>query len=487
MFNFFKKNFNFELNSQEEKVRNIFLIFLLILWFINPSNKLIVLSFLILLCILVYLTKKLDISLLLIYLLSSFFSVGKTYYIQISDLKQFFDLISLYPIGLVTAVQISVSDVFFALLMVFSVIVFFRRKINLKKIEPIDLVLALFFFYGILADIIVSNNLPLSLLLKKELFELIFVYFVIKFTVKDHQLLYRLFLSLLISLTLFEVFIALQQFIYSSPVGKRLEATSGIEAFGQGADETYFVFRPLGTFFHANYFAMFLTAILPFFTFLIIKSKELFIKIMYFLVIVSLILTLSRAAWLASFISILLILFYLEYQKKILLIRSMSIKKIALYLLLIVPLLIYSAPRIIKIQNIFDEGGGLNLRTKQASEIKELISQSPFFGTGTGLSVIKAMEKNPKGVFSNFPSPIHNYFLLIAVENGLPYLGFFILFLFLSIKKLFSYGKVLAFFSIVGIIAVIIVGLFQPFFVGRFLLIILGFDYDKITEDYYDH
>lgn len=487
MLNFFKKNFNFELNSQEEKVRNFFLIFLLILWFINPSNKFIVLSFFILLCILVYLTKKLDISLILIYVLSSFFSVGKTYYIQMHDLKQFSNIIGLYPIGLVTAIQISVSDVFFALLAVFSVIILFKRKINLKKIELIDLILALFFFYGILSDIIVSNNLPLSLLLKKELFEFIFVYFVIKFIVKDHQLLYRLFLSLLVSLTLFEVFVALQQFIYSSPVGKILEATSGIEAFGQGADETYFVFRPLGTFFHANYFAMFLTTIFPFFTFLITKSKKLFIKIIYFLIIVSLILTLSRAAWLASFVSILLILFYLEYQKKILLIRSMSIKKITLYLLLIVPLLIYSAPRIIKIQNIFNEGGGLNLRTKQASEIKELISQSPFFGTGTGLSVIKAMEKNPNGVYANFPSPIHNYFLLIAVENGLPYLGFFIFFVFLSIKKLVSYRKDLTFFSIVSVIAVIIVGLFQPFFIGRFLLIILGFDYDKITEDYYDH
>jgi len=165
----------------------------------------------------------------------------------------------------------------------------------------------------------------------------------------------------------------------------------------------------------------------------------------------------------------------------------MSIKKIILCLLLIVPLLFYSAPRVVKIQNISDEGGGLNLRSRQASEVGELISQSPLFGTGTGLSVVKAMEKDKNGVFANFPSPIHNYYLLIAVENGLPYLGFFILFLFLSIKKLTSYKKDLTFFSVVSLIAVTVIGLFQPYFIGRFLLIMLGFDYDKITEDYYDH
>jgi hypothetical protein len=103
------------------------------------------------------------------------------------------------------------------------------------------------------------------------------------------------------------------------------------------------------------------------------------------------------------------------------------------------------------------------------------------------MSVVKALEKNPKGVFSFFPSEIHNYFLLQAVENGLPYLIMLIVFLFFSIKKLFYYKKGSAFFGAVSLITLIVAGLFQPFILNQFILIILAFDYGKISEKSYDN
>lgn len=464
------------------RVRDFVLLFLLLVWFINPSNKIVVLFFIFFAIFLSFLTKKFDVSLILTFFLSSFFSVGKTYFIQLLDLEQFSNLRSLYPLGLVSQIQISISDVFFSILVIYTLFLIYRKRINLKRMNLIDFSLIFFFLFGILSDVISSNKLFFSLLLKKELFKYIFMYFFIKFNIKDHQFLWKSFLGLITSLVLFETFIALQQSIYGSPIGNALEATFSIESFGGVPDEPTFVFRPIGTFIHTNLFAMFLSALLPFFIFFMIKSEKYFHKITFFLVIVCLVLTLSRAAWLATIISSFLIIFYFEYYKKIRLGHSLSLKRIALCLFLALPLLFYSVPRIVGISNILQEGGGLNLRIKQANEVLTLIGQHPVFGTGTGLSVIKAIQNNPGGVFASFPSEIHNYPLLLAVENGLPYLGFFTLFLVLSFKKLISYKNTPAFISFSGLMAMIIIGLFQPFFINQLLFILLALDYDKISK-----
>lgn len=467
--------------------KNLVLIFLLVLWFISPSNKLILLSFFIFLVIGNQIVKKLDISLVLTFFLSSFFSVGKSYFFQLFDSKQFSNLTDLSPIKLTTLVQITVSDVLFALLVTYTIIACYKKIVKLNKISFIDLSLIIFFLYGIISDIIVSNNLYLSLFLKKGLFEYIFMYFFIKFIIKDHRLLFKYFLNLIISLVFFEIFVGLQQFIYSSSIGKALESTIRGASFGGVPDEISFVFRPFGTFYNANIFAMFLATITPFFLFFMIKFKQYIFKLGFFLTVVCLILTLSRAAWLTSLFSSLLILFYFEYYKKILLIQSVSFKKIVLCLFLVLPLFIYSIPRVAKISNILEEGGGLNVRIKQTNEVLELISQSPLFGVGREMSIVKAIERNPEGVFASFPSEIHNYFLLLAVENGLPYLGFFIIFLFFSFKKLINYKTDLSFTSFISLLSMIIIGLFQPFLISNLLFILLAFDYDKISKDSYDY
>ncbi|MEK7522997.1 MAG: O-antigen ligase family protein [Patescibacteria group bacterium] len=467
--------------------KNFVLIFLLALWFINPSNKLILLFFLIFLVVGNQIIKKLDISLVLTFFLSSFFAIGKTYLFQLFDSKQFSNLINLSPIKITTLVQITVSDVLFALLVTYTIIACYKKIIKFNKISFIDLSLIIFFLYGIISDIIVSNNLYLSLFLKKGLFEYIFIYFFIKFAVKDHRLLYRSFLNLITSLVFFEIFVGLQQFIYSSPIGKALESTLRSASFGEVPDELSFVFRPFGTFYHANMFAIFLAVILPFFLFFMIKSQKYIFKLGFFLMVVCLILTLGRAAWLASLISSLSILFYFEYHKKIILIRSLSFKKIVLCLFLVLPLFIYSIPRVAKISNILEEGGGLNVRIKQTNEALELVSQSPLFGVGKEMSIVKAIERNPEGVFASFPSEIHNYFLLLAVENGLPYLGFFVTFLFFSFKKLIDYKTDLSFISLISLSSMMIIGLFQPFLISNLFFILLAFDYDKISKDSYGY
>jgi len=474
-------------NSKILTIQGLTLIFLLFLWFVNPSNKLIILFFFFLLGSLVYLTKKLDISLILTYFLSSFFLVGKTYFIQRFDISQFPYLMQFYPMGLVSQVQISVSDVLFVFLFVYFIIIGYRKKIKFKKIALIDIFLIIFFFYGIFSDIFVSSNLFLSLYFKKNLFEYIFMYFTIKYIVDNQSFLFKSFLAVLVSLVLFEVFVSLLQFINSSPLGKALEANSKIDAYSGASDELTFIFRPSGTFIHANNFAMFLATISPIYLFLMIKSKQYIYKLMFFLTSICLILTSSRAAWLVTLISSLSILFYFEYHKRINLTESLSIKRILYFLIICVPLLFYSFPRIMEASNIFQKGGGFTLRVRQTQEVLGLISQSPLFGVGTGMAEVKAMEKNPNSVFAEFPSEIHVYPLLIAVENGLPYLGLFVIFLFHSFKKLIIYKKTLLLVVFIGLSSMITIGLFQPFLISNLLFIFLAFDYAKINEDHYGY
>ncbi len=480
-----RKKICFKHDSLEEKTINLSSIFFLFLWIINPSNKIALLFFLVFLYCLFRLTKKLDISLIIVFFLSSFFSIGKTYFIQLLDLKQFPDLMNLYPIGLVTKVQISISDVLFSFLVVYLILINYKKRINFKKIALIDIILIIFFIYGIFADFFISTNIYLSFLLKKDLFEFIFIYFVIRFFIQNQSLLFRLFFASLIVLTFFEVFIVLQQYIYSSPIGKSVEATFNIEHFGGLPDEQSFIFRPIGTFIHTNVLAMFFASIFPFLTFLIIKSKKYSFKIIFFTTIACLILTLSRVAWLISLISFIFIVTYFKYHKKSISLKNISFRKNYFFIILSIPLFLYSFPRIIQTFNTFQEGGGLNLRVKQINEVLNLITQSPFFGVGTGMSVVKAIEKVPHGVFAGFPSEIHVYPLLIAVENGLPYLAFFVIFLFYSFKKLIRYKKNLPLISFFGLLSMMVIGLFQPFIINNLLFILLAFDYDKISEDSY--
>ena len=468
-----------------EKVKDFILIFLLFIWLINPSNKFIMLFFLVLLLVLIYLTKKIYVSLVTIFFLSSFFSVGKTYFVQLLDVKQFPALIDLYPIGLVTQIQISVSDVIFVILVAYSIIMFYKKQIKFKKITFTDISLIVFFIYGIIADIFVSKNLPLSFFLKKDLFEFVFVYFMIKLVVKDQPLLLKMFLATIISLSLFETFVVLQQFVNSSPIGKSLEATFGIESFGGVPDEQTFIFRPVGTFTHTNVLAMFFAVVSPFILFLIKKTGKYFLKIIFFLVIICLVLTLSRIALLATSIGLFLVIIHFKYHKSI--IQLLTLKKIVIIAFLCLPLFFYAFPRIMQASNFSEEGGGLNLRIKQANEVVALIVQSPIFGIGTGMSVVGAIEKFPKGVFASFPSEIHIYPLLIAVENGLLYLGLFVVFLYLSFKKLINYKSDLSYISIISLSIIIIIGLFQPFLIRQFLFILFAFDYDKIVLDSYDY
>lgn len=486
MFTKLKKAFAAQYNSTESIIRDSSLIFLLTLWFANPDNKSIMVLFIFFLMFLAWVTKKFDLSLVLAIFLSSFFPVGKIYTIKLLDLKQFHNLDMLYPLGIVSQIQISVTDVLFALLTVYAVIALRKKTIDINEIKFADFVLLIFCLYGIFGDFVVSNNLLVSLSSKKTLAEWTVIYFFIRFVIKNHQKLFKSLLNLTISITVFEIFMALQQFMLSSPIGKTIEANFSIESFGNVPDEFYFVFRPIGSFIHANLLAVFLTASIPIIFSFMVKSQRRILQIIFSFMLICLILTLSRTAWMIASLSLLSLFLYFVHDKKMVISNFISLKKVVIFLVLCLPLFVYMIPRLAASFDVFWNGGGLDLRLKQTSEVLGLISQSPFFGTGGGLSVVKALEKYPNGVFVGFPSEVHNYFLLLAVENGIPYLLLFMTFIFFSMKKLLNHHHDLTMAIFIGLSSMILIGLLQPYLILPLLLTWLAFDYARIDTDLYD-
>ncbi len=149
------------------------------------------------------------------------------------------------------------------------------------------------------------------------------------------------------------------------------------------------------------------------------------------LLLLGLVLTFSRAAWLATAIGALTLL-VLEYYKRHLALRDL-VSIIAylsvtatLFLSILLPLV---QPR----SDIFDKA--YTERVAYNSVGLSYISSAPFLGIGPGQSLLHMEQELGKNFKPWEIQPIHNYFVLYSAEFGLIALAFLILYFFLIIKR----------------------------------------------------
>ncbi len=410
-----------------------------------------------------FFTNNLPLSLFTSYLISDFLPIGKTYIYQILSLDFLPHLKNQYPLGLIEIVKFTINDIFFLFIFFYLI-----RQVLIKidfKLDKTIKIFILFLLWGLISDYFSSPNFLLSIFIKKDLYKLIFIYFFIKQNKKEIKI--DFFLNILVIILIFESFLALLQLINHAPIGKNIEATHSIEFFGNTVDELTFYFRPIGTFIHANYLGGFLTLNIPLIIYLVFLKKQFsFFNIGTLIISFSVLMfTLSRSAFLS--LLIFLIFVYFAYKKNFskffIKNKSFFLKNSKIIILIItISILIFILPiiRIFKIIDSFSYSGGIYLRFNQIIETLKVIALNPIFGTGTGFSVTKSLNINKFGIFSSFPSVVHNYYLLIATENGLPYLFLFIIFLKKLIQNFFYINRYFGFLLIV----LIIYSLFQPFF-----------------------
>lgn len=373
---------------------------------------------------------------------------------MISDIGSFGGLFNMEPtnLNLGSGFAISVQTVIILILLPISI------KNNIKKIFFPDLILLLFIFWNLISFILhpYTNSLYGVIYLS----EIFLVYYLLRTHLKKAFL--KDISHIIISMALFQSLLGFSQYILKRPLGLIVEDVIYPHPYGVVAGEGSNLFRITGTFFHPNLLASFLVTLLPFF--LLYQTKNLFLKIAKIICIVILFFTYSRVA-IGIFILIMSLLFIKKHNN---LLKIVFYKKITLLLIFpILMIILILVPNLVirfnSIQQAFEEGGSMDIRLKLNQEGINLIQQYPIFGVGLNNAVL-AYVSNPTTDILNFIKPskfynIHNTYLEIASESGLPALILFLLFLLFVVrhyfaKKLKIYYMQAAFWGLVGLFAI---------------------------------
>ena len=453
---------------------NAGLIFLLSLWLINPSNKQVVIYFIIFFFILWYKLKDWSLSALTSWIVSSVIFSGKTHIFKLLDLGKFPSLRYEYPdLGYFVTLVIKTVDIisFFMLTVIVFTVIRGIKKISLKTF---DILLIIYAGSTIVANLAVSPNVFVSLYSNIEIFNAVILNFFLKLFIDKKDRVQPIY-GLLSVVVIFELFVSAQQLIQSSVIGKTIEFLPSIPKFGGVADE-FSAFRPVGTFNHANTLAMYAAPLfIVFFSLYIIKPSFKFMVPLISGAILTFV-TLSRSAWGSLIVGFLYMLHNIEYSLKINLFKKLKML-IIISSIAIVPLLIYTFPRVVKTLYAFQPSGGGNLRLRQINESLALFARSPIFGVGNEMSVVRGIERDQSGVFTGFPAPVHNFYVLEMVEKGFVNVVIFVILIVVFLKDMYQSLKSKEKEKKIAVLGLTTAGLvlimtafFQPFFYLHFLV-----------------
>ncbi len=153
--------------------------------------------------------------------------------------------------------------------------------------------------------------------------------------------------------------------------------------------------------------------------------------------LLTLILTLSRAAWLAFFLSFFILLFlgtkarFINFSKLLLIMVSC---------LILMTSIIFVFHEAIAIRIFSDDIGSARSRIPQMKIALNIISQHPFIGIGANnySEVMHLYDNTAERITRRYKNVVHNSYMLFASETGLLTLVFlflFILFLFMHVMR----------------------------------------------------
>ena len=466
----------------------VLILFYFFLWFVNPGNKIIAVSFLALIGIFFLRFKNLKLSLAISYLASQLIFTGKQYLFEIIPPGVFPRI--MYPEGNVLSLNITPQNIM-AVLLVFVLIrdIFIRgiKKINFQKI---DVLVIFFFLWPVIADWSSSLRPEVSTLfsLQNLLTLVAYIYFKNCFSISSRRsgtdkIIVSILIAVIVSQIALESTAAVQQFVHNSPMVKNIEnlVNTDPEFFSNASDDTGFRYRPAGTFPHTNYLGMEmafrLLVLLPF----LFQRERVHLIYPFFAGLIILMLTLSRSAWIGFAGGAIFCLFIIEKIKKIKTPPFFSKNALSVGILAIIIIFTFIVPRAENSLYTFTQGGW-SLRQKQIEDTLSLIVQNPIFGVGTGMNILAGLKLSNQSVFATEALSVHNWFLLTAAENGLPTLLFFTIFLFIKLRKIFFSVTSRVVNNLIllrtgifcGILSLLTVGIFQPFIDPGLMLIFLA-------------
>lgn len=428
--------------------------------FLSPNKPILFASHFVVAFFFYLATKNIRISLFYTFILSLFsdVSLGKSIFLLEYGDKNFGSGYGITPLTL----------------MVLSLL-FLSWKRRMKLIRAPDILLLLFFLWNVIILIIWPyENVLFGII---NLGEILLVYYLIRIYVRKENLIDISYL--LISMLLFQSILGGLQILSQGNLGILAESSSLAYPFGITAVEERTILRITGTFGHANMFGVVIITLLPFLFFL---GRQMFVFVSL-LSLISLIFTFSRSAWLIGFPLFGYLILKSNFFKR----RKISPEKYKLgifvtaffTIMLFIFLMPYFFIRLETIPRASEEFGSFGVRAKLIQEGIGLIEQYPLTGVGINRSQQFALE-NPMTDIFNYPSytasnRIHNVFIEMAAEIGIPGLFIFCLFLFTVIYHYWRYAKryknqkdnniyLVKRAAFYGLISIILISQFHPFF-----------------------
>jgi len=260
---------------------------------------------------------------------------------------------------------------------------------------------------------------------------LIFYFYII------HKDKFKLFFSVVTFSLFLQFALSAIQFLVQSSLGLSIEAGAGRQIY-YALDEVRSLFRVQGTFAVHNELAF----VIIIYSVIIIPQALEKKKILYFSGLAagfaSLIMTQSRANWLAYAILIFMTALFFSKEIKVLFKKSFF-KRGILYIGLILSVLSYIIiPRFILSFNAPLENAGLSLRTKMITEGLEAFFLNPFLGYGSGTNEVTLLSLFPDGIMKLFPYPVHQGHLHFLLEYGIVGAVFFVLPFYLVARRIIN-------------------------------------------------
>lgn len=347
-----------------------------------------------------------------------------------------------------------------------SILMFLSFTKNDHSIRSADILLFLFFAWNIFSSFFFSfdNNVIFTLI---SLAEIILCYLLLRLHISEKNI--GTVSYLLISMVIFQSLLGAVQLLLGKPAGILPEIATVVNPLGISAVEDPNLFRITGTFGHPNFFAAFLLGLLPFV--LLWKPNNYLFNIFKILALLTLFFTYSRAAW---GIFILLFLAFIIMNKNVIRLiqncfKYKTIIIISAFLIMAGILFPLVISRMEPVKQAFTNFSMFDMRSKLFQEGLKLTSWYPITGVGLNRSLGFYAEDPITDIFF-FVRPsgfyrIHNLFLEIAAEIGIPGGIFFMLFLLSIILTYFKEKpnaiKQAAFYGLLGLIGI---SMFNPFF-----------------------
>ncbi len=258
----------------------------------------------------------------------------------------------------------------------------------------------------------------------------------------------QLVIATLVSVFAFQAAVGVYQLFNANQLPIYLNDAYGLRESGYFTSDGPSIFRVTGLVGHPTYFGSLMVLLLPFVLwklierYAIFKNKLTAYSALVFIVVVLVFIlgsiaiygSFSRSAWIISAFTFLVFL-WSETKKK-----SLKFKKIIIFLFVALMLLVFAfvpnmRERIATIPDFISAGSG-KVRVQLMQESLVIISQHPFFGVGPNHFVRAMAQRDLVPELRGFMFPVHNTFLLLASEMGMPMVTVLIIIISLSLMKL---------------------------------------------------